>query len=65
MEEKLCSGHDFFRCHRTYIVNTSKIADVSGNAQGLKLEIEKTEFKIPVSRSQIPEFKKLMEKAKN
>lgn len=65
IEEKLGTVNGFFRCHRTYIVNTRKITNVSGNAQGLKLELEKTEIKVPVARSQINAFRQMMESAKN
>lgn len=41
------------RCHRSYIVNLKNISHVSGNAQGLKLELRGTETVIPVARSYI------------
>lgn len=48
---------DLLKCHRSYIVNTSKIENVSGNAQGLKLKLLDYDVLIPVSRSYIPLFK--------
>jgi hypothetical protein len=41
----------FYRCHRTYIVNLEKIVRVTGNAQGYKLILEKCDEVIPVARS--------------
>lgn len=45
------------RCHRSYIVNKGEINKVNGNAQGLKLELQGLERKIPVSRSYINTFR--------
>jgi len=50
--------HGIKRTHRSYLVNPKMIETVSGNAQGLKLDIRGTEFIVPVSRKYIPEFKK-------
>lgn len=44
------------RCHRSYIVNLKSVSHVSGNAQGLKLELHKTGQVIPVSRSYISQI---------
>ena len=56
LAEKL-KKHNIIRCHRSYIVNPQKIQSISGNAQGLKLEIENTTKVIPVSRKYIPVIK--------
>jgi len=46
------------RCHRSYIVNKSKITDVTGNAQGLQLSLEGIEnTKVSVSRKYISIFR--------
>lgn len=45
------------RCHRSYIVNLSKVTAVSGNAQGLRLSLKDCDQEIPVSRKYIPEVK--------
>lgn len=45
------------QCHRSYMVNTSKIENVTGNAQGLKLKLINIPNPIPVSRSYIAQFK--------
>jgi len=42
---------EFFRCHKSYLVNLTKVESVSGNAQGLKLHLERVEEIIPVSRN--------------
>ena len=41
---------NFYRCHRTYIVNLDKVQSVTGNSQGYKLILFDTEKQIPVSR---------------
>jgi hypothetical protein len=51
LEEQLQSETNFFRCHKSYIVNLSLIQNVSGNAQGYKLHLPFTDFVVPVSRS--------------
>ena len=50
-EESLGGFPQFFRCHRTYLVNLNKVEYISGNAQGLKLHIKGCSESIPVSRS--------------
>ena len=42
---------NFYRCHRTYIVNLDKVKSVTGNSQGYKLILFDTEELIPVSRT--------------
>tara|TARA_R110002126_G_scaffold286177_3_gene437660 strand:- start:1900 stop:2763 length:864 start_codon:yes stop_codon:yes gene_type:complete len=42
------------RCHRSYIVNLKKVENISGNAQGLKLELNNQTEIVPVSRKYIP-----------
>lgn len=39
------------RCHRSYVVNLNCVKEVSGNSQGLKLHLAKSDLSIPVSRS--------------
>jgi len=50
----------FFRCHRTCIVNTSQIAKVDGNAQGLRLTLKNTLDTVPVARRYVAEFRRLV-----
>jgi len=51
VEEKLTNQTNFYRCHRSYLVNLTFVRHISGNAQGYKLHLEGTEELIPVSRS--------------
>lgn len=45
------------RCHRSYVVNLKKVKNITGNAQGLKLELENQAESIPVSRKYLPAVK--------
>jgi hypothetical protein len=56
MEEQAQHG-SLYRCHRTYIVNLSKVISVSGNAQGYRLHFNETELTVPVSRNLGKELK--------
>jgi LytTr DNA-binding domain len=47
---------NFFKCHRSYIINLDKVVQVSGNAQGYKVKIENHDALIPVSRNLNTEF---------
>lgn len=55
--EELLRNTPFTKCHRSYIVNRDRIQKVTGNAQGLLLELNHSDIKIPVSRTYIPQFK--------
>lgn len=51
----------FFKCHRSYIVNLNKIREIIpwfNSTYNLKLQ--NTDYEIPVSRSNVKEFKHLM-----
>lgn len=51
----------FFRCHRSYVVNVNKIREIIpwfNNTYNLKLQ--DIDYEVPVSRSNIKEFKQLM-----
>lgn len=57
---KLPTAH-FFRCHRSYCVNLSKIREIEpwfNNTYVLRLR--DLEFQVPVSRSKVKEFRQLM-----
>lgn len=45
------------RCHRSYLVNKTAVADAVGNAQGLVLTLEDCPKTVPVSRSYVPVFR--------
>ncbi len=53
LEIEICDK-DIIRCHRSFIINTGKIEEVSGNAQGLRLKLDTAADLIPVSRKYIP-----------
>ncbi len=57
LEQVLEPFSEFVRCHKSYIVNTGKVARVSGNAQGYLLHINGSNFTIPVSRQLNAEVK--------
>ncbi len=42
---------NIIRCHKSYIVNLSKLKKVTGNAQGYKLTFNHLSFTVPVSRN--------------
>lgn len=57
-------GLDFFieipeviQCHRAFIVNTTKINNVKGNSQGLRLSLKNCETEVPVSRGFVKNVK--------
>ncbi|MDB4148702.1 LytTR family transcriptional regulator, partial [Flavobacteriaceae bacterium] len=50
------------RCHRSYMVNLNKLKNLSGNAQGLKIELINHSKIIPVSRKYIPIVKEFFQK---
>ncbi len=61
VERRLRSCHPpLFRCHRAFIVHTAQIANVTGNAQGLKLALKDAPAVIPVARRYVAEFRRLI-----
>jgi DNA-binding LytR/AlgR family response regulator len=50
-ELQLNSITSIIKCHRAFLVNSSKIEHVKGNSQGLRLILEQCETEIPVSRN--------------
>ena len=49
--EDLKEYHNFYRCHKGYIVNLSKVNKISSGVNGIKLHLAEIEKPIPVSRS--------------
>lgn len=47
---------EFFRTHRSWIVNLPRVSHVHGNARGYILSFENTEIEAPVSRSKLSDF---------
>ena len=53
-------GTSFFRCHRSFIVNPSKITEIEGNITNTKISITDIDIKIPVSRAMVEKVKLLI-----
>lgn len=51
VQESLTSYPEFFRTHKTHLVNLKKVVKVTGNAQGLKLHLAELTEPVPVSRN--------------
>lgn len=60
LESQLSSVLYIIKSHRAYIVNTRCILHVTGNAQGYLLSFSATTEQVPVSRSRISAFDKLL-----
>jgi DNA-binding LytR/AlgR family response regulator len=59
--QNLFTGYDeFFRCHRSTLVNLKKIETITGNSQGYKLKFPNEAY-INVSRTKSKELKELLE----
>lgn len=43
---------ELYRCHRAYLVNLTRVRNITGNSQGCKLVVDGLEVALPVSRSQ-------------
>ncbi|WP_422104209.1 LytR/AlgR family response regulator transcription factor [Winogradskyella sp.] len=52
-QEALSAFPEFFRCHRSYLVNLNRIESTHGNSQGLFIKVFGEETKIPVARPKI------------
>lgn len=61
IEEALKQYPEFFRCHRTYIINLRKIKVVAGNSQGYRLTFDNLDEQIPVARGHARKFRQRME----
>ena len=61
-ETQLKESSSLIRCHRSYLVNLNNVKNISGNAQGLKLELINQSEIIPVSRKHIPIVKQFFQK---
>ncbi len=57
VENTLKDFDAFIRVHRSYIVNSNNIEQVSGSAQGYRLHFKGVEFTVPVSRNKSSQFK--------
>lgn len=61
IEQQLAGFPQFFRCHRSYIVNLDQAENIIGNAQGAKLTFRHTALQAPVSRGLIKALKERMQ----
>ena len=52
----------FFRCHRAFIVNLCQITKKQGNSLGYKLQLTNCSDQVPVSRQNIKNLDRLLEK---
>jgi len=55
-ESQLQSYGEFIRCHKSNIVNISRVSKVKGNSHGYKLSVPPMEESVTVSKSYINEF---------
>ena len=49
--ENLKEYPNIIRCHKSYIINSDYVLDISGNARGYLLKIKFISINVPVSRS--------------
>lgn len=61
ISEQVSDVAHIYRSHRSWLVNVQRVARVDGNAQGLKLYVGLMDQQIPVSRSNIPGYRRLTE----
>jgi len=62
VEEQLKSFTHIYKTHRSYLVNLNAIKSISGNAQGYRLVLKDGVMNVPVSRSNIVDFKAIYSK---
>ncbi len=51
VENQLKGFEYLFRCHNSYIINTSKIIKIDGNSTNRKIKLQHINFSIPISRN--------------
>jgi LytTr DNA-binding domain len=51
LEAQTAIEETIFRCHKSFLVNLTQVAHISGNAQGYKLHLQNSTVEIPVSRT--------------
>jgi hypothetical protein len=62
VENSLSRYPQFFRCHRSYLINLDVIEGTQGNSQGLFVKLDNGAVKIPVARSKIRILKEQLDK---
>lgn len=53
VEASLAGYPEFFRCHRSHVINLNVISSLKGNSQGLFVQVDNHAEKIPVARPKI------------
>lgn len=61
VEEQLHRHPNISRVHRAYLVNLDKIETATGNSMGYRLKLAGLTKEIPVSRRNVPRFRRLYE----
>ncbi len=62
IEQQLDKIPMYYRSHRGFIINLFKVKEKRGNASGYLLKMHHTNENVPVSRSRITEFDRLLQK---
>ncbi|MEM7382486.1 MAG: LytTR family DNA-binding domain-containing protein [Bacteroidota bacterium] len=60
LEEDLENYPEFFRCHRSLIININHVESTKGNSQGLSVKLLQHDDFLPVSRPNIKELRRQM-----
>lgn len=63
VEKNLSGFPSIKKCHRCCLVNLNQISKLTGSSPNYMLESEGLDFRIPISRNKISEFRKLLAKA--
>lgn len=61
ISEQLSEIPCIYRSHRGWLVNTQRVTQVEGNAQGLKLSVDLLPQPVPVSRANITGYRQIAE----
>lgn len=61
ISEQLIDISSIYRSHRGWLVNTQRVSQVEGNAQGLKLSVDLIPQPVPVSRANIAGYRQVAE----
>lgn len=65
IEEQLETYAEFFRCHRSFIINLNAIESTQGNSQGLFVRIDEEGRRVPVARPRIKELREHLTQGTN
>jgi len=64
LEDQLITIPGFYRSHKSFLVNLSRVTHLSGNAQGYRLHLQGGQLQVPVSRSLHAHLKKKLAEVK-